>query len=61
MWRSDEDQYRVVVNEQGAYSVWSRQRPLPESWSQTGVTGTRGECIGHVNRILARAAGDGDP
>jgi len=32
-------QYRVVVNDEDQYSIWSTQRELPAGWREVGKSG----------------------
>lgn len=43
--------YRVVTNHEEQYSIWLASRPLPDGWFDAGVTGTREECLAHVDRV----------
>ena len=41
----------VVVNGAGQYSIWPPDRPVPDGWRATGFTGTRAECLGHIEDV----------
>jgi MbtH protein len=41
----------VVVNDEEQYSVWDADRPLPAGWRATGFTGTRQECLDHIDEV----------
>ena len=43
--------YRTVVNDEEQYSVWPVDSPLPAGWRATGTTGTRQECLDHIERV----------
>lgn len=43
--------YRVVVNDEEQYSVWLAHRPAPLGWRDAGPTGTREECLAHIERV----------
>jgi MbtH protein len=47
----DEEQYAVVVNDEEQYSIWSARRAAPEGWRQVGVTGTKQECLTHIEKV----------
>lgn len=48
----DEDiQYRVVVNHEEQYSIWPVDRELPLGWSEAGKTGTKAECLAHIDTV----------
>lgn len=43
--------YVVVRNEEEQYSVWPADHPLPAGWSGQGVTGSRAECLAHIETV----------
>ncbi|WP_331766400.1 MbtH family protein [Embleya sp. NBC_00896] len=45
----DEERYRVVLNDEEQYSVWPADRRLPAGWHEAGFTGTRPECLAHID------------
>ncbi|MBP2329724.1 MbtH protein [Kibdelosporangium banguiense] len=45
------DQYCVVRNHEEQFSIWQAGRPMPAGWSQAGVTGTRAECLAHIEQV----------
>ena len=45
------DPAKVVVNDEQQYALWPASRPCPEGWTETGVAGTRAECLEHVERV----------
>lgn len=48
----DEDiQYRVVVNHEEQYSIWPVDRELPLGWSEAGKSGTKAECLAHIDTV----------
>jgi MbtH protein len=62
-----EARYAVVVNDEEQYSIWSADRDVPEGWHQVGVTGTKQECLTHIEKVWTdmrplslRRAMDGD-
>lgn len=42
--------HRVVVNAYGHFSLWSHAASPPAGWRDTGVAGSRQECLDHVTR-----------
>jgi MbtH protein len=44
-------QYCVVRNDEEQYSIWPTDRALPAGWAAQGVTGTKAECLAHIERI----------
>ena len=48
----DEPQHwSVVVNDEEQYSIWATGTPVPAGWRETGHTGTRQECLDHIDEV----------
>jgi MbtH protein len=45
------EQYHVVRNDEEQYSIWWTDRDLPAGWQPTGFTGTREECLDHIDQV----------
>ncbi len=45
------DSYVAVVNDEGQYSVWWEDRPLPAGWRAAGHRGTREECLAWIGEV----------
>jgi MbtH protein len=68
MSESSEDRtvYKVVVNDEGQYSLWPADREIPSGWHADGTTGSKAECLAHVETVwtdmrplsLRRSMGD---
>jgi MbtH protein len=43
--------FSVVVIHEEQYSVWPVDRPVPAGWREAGFTGTREECLAHVDEV----------
>jgi MbtH protein len=43
--------YCAVVNDEGQYSVWLAGRALPAGWREVGVTGSKAECLAHIEAV----------
>jgi MbtH protein len=43
--------FRVVVNHEEQYSIWADDHELPEGWQPAGYSGTRQECLDHIDQI----------
>lgn len=43
--------YQVVVNPEEQFSIWPVARELPAGWRADGITGTRQECLGHIEQV----------
>lgn len=46
-----DDRYLVVRNDEEQYSIWFDGRELPAGWHDTGFSGTRDECLSHVDTV----------
>lgn len=42
--------FRVVVSQQGRYSIWPDDRPIPVGWQATSVRGSDSECLNYIGR-----------
>jgi MbtH protein len=40
--------FKVVVNHEDQHSLWPAHRTAPAGWRETGVTGSREECLAHI-------------
>jgi MbtH protein len=43
--------YRVVVNHEEQYSIWPADRELAAGWSDAGKTGSKEECLAHIEEV----------
>ncbi|MFC7584441.1 MbtH family protein [Nonomuraea antimicrobica] len=43
--------YAVVVNDEEQYSIWPLGRSVPEGWRQVGVSGSKEECLAHIDEV----------
>ncbi|QFZ21170.1 MbtH family protein [Saccharothrix syringae] len=43
--------FQVVVNDQDQYSIWFADRSLPAGWSAVGTTGSKQECLQHIEKV----------
>jgi MbtH protein len=43
--------YKVVVNHEEQYSIWPADRENPAGWRDEGMSGTKAECLAHVNEV----------
>ena len=43
--------YQVVLNDEEQYSIWPSDQPLPLGWRTDGCTGTRAECLAHIEKV----------
>ncbi|MGE7888623.1 MbtH family protein [Bacillus cereus] len=40
--------FQVVVNKEEQYSIWPRELQVPQGWNQTGVKGSKEECLKYI-------------
>lgn len=43
--------YQVVINHEEQYSIWLLDREVPAGWHPVGVSGTKDECLAHIDRV----------
>ncbi|WNF29155.1 MbtH family protein [Streptomyces sp. C11-1] len=46
-----EGRFAVVINDEEQYSIWPEGREVPAGWRGTGVSGSREECLAHVDEV----------
>ncbi|TWV53849.1 MbtH family NRPS accessory protein [Streptomyces misionensis] len=46
-----DDVYLVVRNDEEQYSIWRADRELPAGWYREGRSGSRQECLDHIDVI----------
>ncbi len=47
----DTETFLVVVNHEEQYSIWLADREPPAGWRAPGFTGTRQECLDHIDQV----------
>lgn len=47
----DTQQYAVVLNHEEQYSIWPADRDLPAGWHGDGFSGTKDECLAHIDEV----------
>lgn len=47
----DADAYKVVINHEEQYSIWSADRELPRGWKDAGFRGTNQECFDYIEEV----------
>jgi MbtH protein len=45
---SEDRVYRVVVNHEEQYSIWTADREIPDGWRAIGFEGRKDECLAHI-------------
>ena len=48
---AEDTRYTVVVNDEEQYSIWPVHRPLPAGWTSDGTSGTREQCLAHIDIV----------
>jgi MbtH protein len=46
-----DDQFHVVVNDEGQYSIWWTDRDRPAGWHYADFTGTEQQCVDHIEQV----------
>ncbi len=44
----DKNTYRVVVNQEGQYSIFSVSKRIPSGWTDIGKSGTTAELLAYI-------------
>jgi MbtH protein len=47
----DTSPYRVVMNHAEQHSIWPIDDDLPSGWRDTGLVGTKAECLAYVAEV----------
>ncbi|GAB1540309.1 MbtH family protein [Scytonema sp. NUACC21] len=54
MYQDDKEDtiiYKVVVNHEEQYSIWSVDRENPFGWKDTGKSGLKQECLDYIKEV----------
>ncbi len=51
MSAEDNTVYKVVMNAEEQYSLWTADREIPAGWRDAGKTGTKAECMAHIQEV----------
>ncbi len=43
--------YQVVINDEEQYSIWPADRALPAGWYEAGKSGSKQECLDHIDEV----------
>ena len=46
-----EGEMKVLVNDEEQYSLWQSYLDIPAGWEDTGVNGSREDCLAYVNEV----------
>lgn len=47
----DKCTYKVVMNDEEQYSIWSVDRQNPLGWKDAGKSGTKAECLEYIKEV----------
>jgi MbtH protein len=47
----DMREYRVLINDEDQYSLWLASLNIPNEWTDTGVHGSKSECLKHIDAV----------
>ncbi|MEM6447841.1 MAG: MbtH family NRPS accessory protein [Cyanobacteria bacterium J06642_2] len=51
-WKEqDNTHYKVVINDEEQYSIWPEEKENPLGWRDVGKSGTKDECLEHINEV----------
>ncbi|GAA4489565.1 hypothetical protein GCM10023191_020590 [Actinoallomurus oryzae] len=45
------EQFRVVVNDEDQYSIWSQETAIPAGWRDAGFSGAREERLEYIEGV----------
>jgi len=51
MTDSSDQQWRVVINHEGQYSILRDYDPPVNGWHDVGFSGTKDECVAHIDQV----------
>lgn len=43
--------YKVVVNQEGQYSLWAANRATPPGWDEAGKVGPKDACLAYIEEV----------
>ncbi len=49
--REEDTKYKVVVNDEGQYSIWVADRPNALGWRDAARSGTRTACLAYIKEV----------
>jgi MbtH protein len=50
VFEDDDVTFQVVMNHEEQFSIWPDFKPVPAGWTKVGVSGSRQECLAHIER-----------
>lgn len=49
--QSNDEIYRVVINDEEQYSIWREDKDIPAGWRAVGKRGPKAECLQHIEDV----------
>lgn len=49
--KSNEENFVVVVNGEGQYSIWNAEFEIPHGWEKKEKVGTQQECLEYIGEV----------
>jgi len=46
----DGDLHKILINDEGQYSIWPAGQKAPDGWKEIGPTGSKAECSAYVDK-----------
>ena len=43
--------FKVVINHEEQYSIWSSEKPIPKGWKAVGFEGNREACMSYIEEV----------
>ncbi len=51
MFDDENTVFKVVLNHEGQYSIWPKNRDLPLGWKEDGTEGIKQVCLEHIEKV----------
>lgn len=48
---TDNTKYKVVMNDEGQYSIWDADRSNPNGWRDAPKSGSKSECLAYIKEV----------
>jgi MbtH protein len=49
--QNDNAIYLTIVNDEGQYSIWPSENPIPAGWKAINSAGSRSECLAYIREL----------
>ncbi|MFQ1700070.1 MbtH family protein [Loktanella agnita] len=44
-------QFHVVINDLNEHALWPKHLPVPTGWQHEGFSGSRADCMQHIDKV----------